>query len=365
MKRKLFVFILALSLALSLSVTVMATSATKPAVLNYSDIKITLDGQSVTPKDANGNIVEPFIIDGTTYLPVRAVADALGLNVEWDGSTKTVKLGTGEVTLPAPSNPLDLSGLWRQVNVSDGTMYHEAIISGGVIEIYWVSDLIDSVYWVGSCPIPTGDPFTWTSTGDTARMNTALLASTDEFKDFTYNDGRISYSVTALGITATFTLERVETTSNSIGSKTSTLSYSDIKITLNGQYIEPKDANGNTVEPFIIDGTTYLPVRAVANALGLDVQWDSVSKTVILNTGKHVSPPTIAEAPTSESSSSEFESADPNWLDKYNYVASSESNRYHLPRCRWTSEINEENLIAFDSIAEAEAAGYIACKVCQ
>lgn len=62
------------------------------ATLDYSGIKITLNGSSVTPKDANGKVVEPFAINGTTYLPVRAVGEALGLDVNWDGATSTVVL---------------------------------------------------------------------------------------------------------------------------------------------------------------------------------------------------------------------------------------------------------------------------------
>ena len=58
--------------------------------------------------DANGNYVEPFIIDGTTYLPVRGIASALGLNVGWDGATKTVLLTTPESTPgPTPERALE------------------------------------------------------------------------------------------------------------------------------------------------------------------------------------------------------------------------------------------------------------------
>ena len=64
----------------------------KTAELFYNDIKISLNGQNIQPYDANGNKVEPFIIEGTTYLPVRAVGDALGLNVEWDAQNQTVLL---------------------------------------------------------------------------------------------------------------------------------------------------------------------------------------------------------------------------------------------------------------------------------
>lgn len=72
----------------------------------YSNIKITLDGTEITPKDALGNIVEPFSVSGTTYLPVRAVAEALGLTVDWDGATQTVRL-TRDGSIPVqPSTPV-------------------------------------------------------------------------------------------------------------------------------------------------------------------------------------------------------------------------------------------------------------------
>lgn len=59
----------------------------------YSDIKIYMDGILLSPKDANGKTVEPFIYDGTTYLPVRAVGEAIGKQVSWDGATSSVYLG--------------------------------------------------------------------------------------------------------------------------------------------------------------------------------------------------------------------------------------------------------------------------------
>ena len=79
-------------LIVALGLSVLATNGSKTAELFYRDIKISLNGKEITPKDANGNPVEPFIIDGTTYLPVRGVAGALGLDVDWDGNTSTVIL---------------------------------------------------------------------------------------------------------------------------------------------------------------------------------------------------------------------------------------------------------------------------------
>lgn len=73
--------------------TAFATVGTVTKELLYENIKITMNGEALNPTDANGTYVEPFIIDGTTYLPVRAIANAMGLDVLWDDTTKTVALG--------------------------------------------------------------------------------------------------------------------------------------------------------------------------------------------------------------------------------------------------------------------------------
>lgn len=51
-------------------------------------------------------------------------------------------------------------------------------------------------------------------------------------------------------------------------------------------------------------------------------------------------------------------------LKQYAYVGSSESDKYHRPTCRWTSKINDGNLVHFNSAEEAQAAGYEPCGTC-
>lgn len=99
--KKWYVLTIIIVMISALALTVSASTGTVQRTLSYNDIKITLDGQEITPLDANGNSVEPFIIDGTTYLPVRGIASALGLDVSWDQTTKTVQLNTGSVSAPA------------------------------------------------------------------------------------------------------------------------------------------------------------------------------------------------------------------------------------------------------------------------
>ncbi len=71
---------------------VVYASTTKTIQAEFSNIKVYIDNVLVDLKDANGSTVEPFICDGTTYLPVRGVASALGCQVEWDEATQSVKL---------------------------------------------------------------------------------------------------------------------------------------------------------------------------------------------------------------------------------------------------------------------------------
>ena len=52
-------------------------------------------------------------------------------------------------------------------------------------------------------------------------------------------------------------------------------------------------------------------------------------------------------------------------LLQYKYVRSSQSNKYHKPTCRWTNEINESNLVHFESEEGASAAGYVPCGTCK
>ena len=106
MKRNVRSFLAGCLVTLLLSGTIGAVAAyQRQATLDYTGIKITLDGRTITPTDANGNAVEPFAISGTTYLPVRAVANAMGLNVSWDQSTQTVRLTTPGASTPTTTTP--------------------------------------------------------------------------------------------------------------------------------------------------------------------------------------------------------------------------------------------------------------------
>lgn len=69
----------------------------------------------------------------------------------------------------------------------------------------------------------------------------------------------------------------------------------DIKVVMDGKVQDYKDANGNTVYPVIINGTTYLPLRPIANSFGKDVNWNNDTQTITLGEPQPVSLVDVAE----------------------------------------------------------------------
>jgi hypothetical protein len=127
------------------------------------NIRIFIEGTLITPRDARGNIVQPLLIDGTTFLPVRAIGEAFGKEVHWDSAIQSVFIGSRPRTAPTRG--------------------------------------------------------------------------------------------------------------------------SHIKVFIDGTQITPRDARGNTVQPFIRNGTTFLPVRAIGEAFGKEIYWDSRNSSVFVGRG--------------------------------------------------------------------------------
>lgn len=71
-----------------------------------------------------------------------------------------------------------------------------------------------------------------------------------------------------------------------------------IKILVNGEEFKPKDVNGNDVMTFTYNGTTYAPLRALAEAYGLEVGYDAAKK--IATVGETKQSLTTASATTTQ-----------------------------------------------------------------
>ena len=97
MKNKKMAVVVASSIILGSVLTISAdTLITKVQAEVNKGISVTYNGQVAPLKDANGNAVYAMSYNGSTYLPVRAVAGIFGEDVAWDNATQTVILGKVE-----------------------------------------------------------------------------------------------------------------------------------------------------------------------------------------------------------------------------------------------------------------------------
>lgn len=104
--------LIVLVLIFSASATAFAATGTKSINVGYNNIKVYINNKLTQMLDPNGNGVEPFTYNGTTYVPLRAVSEALGQNVKWDDATKSIYVGSTpkaqapatKVQTPAPTS---------------------------------------------------------------------------------------------------------------------------------------------------------------------------------------------------------------------------------------------------------------------
>lgn len=93
MKKRCFCLLIVIVL---LTVSVLSVNAAgggkAESVLLMPRRIIVYNGVEQVMHDADGERVYPLSYDGTTYLPIRAVCNMLGLKVEWSGDTDTVTL---------------------------------------------------------------------------------------------------------------------------------------------------------------------------------------------------------------------------------------------------------------------------------
>jgi hypothetical protein len=232
MKRKALALLVTAIMVLGTAAPSFAASGIQEISANYSGISLYIDLEHTTLLDVNGSFVDPFIFDGSTYLPVRAISEALGMDVNWDAAAKAVYIA----------------------ETSDDAAQDEDAAKAE-----------DSAAPGESAATDEEAPATEETTEAEEAPATTPAAAPQHF----------------------------------VGVRTLSASFDDIKIFINDKEISPKDASGSAVEPFIVSGTTYLPVRAVAEAFGLAVSWNASTKSVYIGE----QPEATADAPAAAADS--------------------------------------------------------------
>ena len=163
----------ACALVLAASLTVGALAASQPYTANATlspNVTVKIDGVEQTFYSAQGNEVHPIIYNGTTYIPLRAVGELMGKNVNWDGATGTASLSgtrtTGNVTgtpdtaakrtdvtfTLRPEYHIVIDGTERTFTNANGTKIDPAIYNGSIyLPLRAIGEIMGkSVSWDGA-----------------------------------------------------------------------------------------------------------------------------------------------------------------------------------------------------------------------
>ena len=119
--------------------------------------------------------------------------------------------GCGGKKTEAKKKPYNLSGEWKQVD-GDKDGWQQATVTDDTIEIYWMSEDTKALYWSGTYEKPTKytKVYKWTSTANKEKNKSALMASQDGTKEFSYDGKYITYKASALGVEKKMKLEKVK-----------------------------------------------------------------------------------------------------------------------------------------------------------
>lgn len=105
MKKRISAFAAGMLTAAMLGSLGLGALAAGGYTITVEPINIQVNGQTFQPKDVNGNSVPVFAYNGTTYAPLRALAEAYGLKVGYDEQANMATVGESDTEPVANAKP--------------------------------------------------------------------------------------------------------------------------------------------------------------------------------------------------------------------------------------------------------------------
>ena len=151
MKKRFLSFAAGALTALLISATTVTALAASGAIrIEVSPINVLVDGEVFQPKDAKGNDVMVFTYNGTTYAPLRALAEAYGLEVGYDGERHIATVSKQPTQTQPPIADTGYAGFEKQWTVKEKpvtnygnekifTVTYSGDLSRGEFKAWWKS----------------------------------------------------------------------------------------------------------------------------------------------------------------------------------------------------------------------------------
>lgn len=201
---------------------------------------------------------KPIILNGTTYVPIRGVAEALGGTVAWDDTSKTVSIKKADMDISFSIHSPSAKVNGYEVPIESARLINNTTM----VPLKFVSETL-------------GMDVEW-------EANTKTVKITEKVHSHTVLEGETLWKVAnKYGMTVDQIKRVNELKSDTlyVGQQLKLLESTDAK--RNSVTIEIKgEPHHFAQEPVIINGTTFVPIRGVTEALGAKVSWNNSTKTV-------------------------------------------------------------------------------------
>lgn len=191
MKKNRLIQTTACAMALSAALTVSAFAATNVTATLRPDVTVRIDGVTCDFYNAQGKEVHPILYNGTTYIPLRAVGELMGKNVNWDGTTGTASLGGTRTTGNVTGTP-DTAAKRTDVTFTLRPEYHIVIDGTERTFVNANGTKVDPAIYNGSIYLPLraigeimGKSVSWDSATQTVRLDSAAYGG--DVTDFDTN----------------------------------------------------------------------------------------------------------------------------------------------------------------------------------
>lgn len=205
--------------------------------------------------------VPPVIKGGRTLIPVRAITNALGADVEWDAKTQTVTVSkavydsvygvsTTVITLKLDSDTILVNGKEVKIDVPA-----QLVSNRTMVPIRFIAQALNQEI---DFDAETGAVLVKEDEEDSIDTDKKLEAFKAKLKD-KHNDKALKKALLRK-------ISQLKKLKNDVG----------IMVFVKGDEIK------FDVAPVIKSGRTLIPVRAVSSALGANVDWNSDTKTITI-----------------------------------------------------------------------------------
>ncbi|MCL2146341.1 MAG: copper amine oxidase N-terminal domain-containing protein [Synergistaceae bacterium] len=266
MKTKIVVILLMMFV---ISMNVYAETDTIYA--SFNEIKLYLDNTRVE-KDT-------MLYNGTTYVPLRAISEMLNLEINYIDETKSVYLSETD-------KPVEITNQYARPDIIYGEIVLNTYVDNNILKLSYTNN---TRYTIEEYKI------IWLDTRDDASIMFICGKTTPGQTSNVAVGYDLDYEVTADGSYYDYLDNEIFATYNKYIDdngrtavrlcndyydisyyKTIDASFNEISLYLNNIKVDK--------ETLLYNGTTYVPLRAISEILGLEVEYDYETKSVYLTT---------------------------------------------------------------------------------